>query len=163
VVDTRNHSTFTQYIKDGKINLVIHPVAAPWLKKAFTDDYTTRMAAAAYYIYQNDPEHFEDFFFGAFADESLPIDQKTDGSSGAYPFSDQDIQQVAAKLGVKPEVAANCTNEEYKKFVEAESIYLSGILPKNKQVGTPYFLVNDQELPDNKDVITTVKELLGEK
>lgn len=162
VVDTKIRGDLEKYIQDGKINFIIHPVATPWLAKAFTDGYTSRMTGAALYIYQNDPEHFLDFFYGVFADESLPIDSKPDGSSAAYPFSDSDIQQLAAKLGVKPDVAAKCTDGQYKDYVTASAAYFSGLISGLTGVGTPYFLVNDERLPKNVDVLTQIKNLTGE-
>jgi protein-disulfide isomerase len=167
IVDTKIKPDIENYIKEGKINFVVHPVATPWLASTFTDGYTTRMTQAAYYIYQNDPEHFLDFFYGIFEDTSLPIDQLENQKSGAYPFSDAKIQEFAAKVGVKTDVAQKCTDGEYNQFVQAGAAYVSGLADKAKkeniQFGTPYFLVNGERVPQGSDILSTIKVALGGK
>ncbi|MDR3152542.1 MAG: DsbA family protein [Bifidobacteriaceae bacterium] len=167
IVDTKIKPDIENYIKEGKINFVIHPVATPWLASTFTDNYTIRMTQAAYYIYQNDPEHFLNFFYGVFEDTSLPIDQLENQKSGAYPFPDSKIQEFAAKTGVKADVAQNCINGEYSQFVQAGAAYVSGLADKAKkeniQFGTPYFLVNGERVPQGSDILSAIKVALGGK
>ncbi|MDR3128582.1 MAG: thioredoxin domain-containing protein [Bifidobacteriaceae bacterium] len=160
-VDTQIKKDIDNYVAEGKINFVLHPVATPWLARAFSDNYTYRITAAAYYIYQNDPEHFLDFFYGVFGDESMPIDQHPDGSSAAYDFPDSKIQDFAAKVGVKSDVVKNCTNGEYMDFTKAVAAYFSGLIADDTKAGTPYFMVNDVKIPQGKDVLTVIKDTLG--
>ena len=108
-------STYQALVEAGQINLEVHPVSFRDFNS--TDEYSTRTAAAAMYVAQNDPDHLLAFI------EALMEEGFQPSETNYQPVSDEMIQQQAKKAGVKDDVVAHVTDGEYKAFVKAVSVY----------------------------------------
>ena len=108
-------STYETLVNAGQINLEVHPVSFRDFNS--TDEYSTRSAAAAMYIAQNDPEHLLPFI-NAMMEESFQPSE-----TNYKPVTDEMIRERATKAGVKADVAEHATDGTYRDFVKAVSVY----------------------------------------
>lgn len=106
---------YEKLVDAGQINLEVHPVSFRDFNS--TDEYSTRSAAAAMYIAQNDPEHLLAFVNAMMEEGFQP--SETDYK----PVTDEMIRERATKAGVKADVVEHATDGTYRDFVKAVSVY----------------------------------------
>lgn len=140
--DRQLDPTFMKMIAAGQLNLNLHPCT--FLDEASSDHYSTRTAAAAVYVAQNEPSKLLSFIEALFAANFQPQE-----GPNYQPVSDARIREQALKAGVSPEVAAKCTDGTYTKWIKLASKYIltmpqvkvpSG--PNKGGVTTPTVIIN---------------------
>lgn len=90
-----NASDLFHLANDGIVNVVFYPVGI--LNHATPDYFSTRAAAATYWIASNSPEHFLAFHVAVFINDYQELE---------IGFTDSELAQIAVTVGVSPEVAA---------------------------------------------------------
>lgn len=116
-VDRQIDSTLIAMVKAGQINLEMHPDA--FLDRSSTDQYSTRSAAAAVYIAQNDPSQFLAVVKAFFEKPYQPEE-----AENYKPVSDAMIaQQEETAAGVPASMAEASVKGTYTAWVNAESAY----------------------------------------
>lgn len=137
-IERASGGTLERMAKEGKINLISHPLALNWMNR-FTpnDNYSQRAAAALVFVGAKDPEHYFDFLSYIFRADIQPQE--------GYEYkavSNETIQTWAKNAGVSDEVSKNCTSEEYLKWISSWSDG-AGI------TSTPIVKVNEKEVKYN--------------
>lgn len=106
---------------------------------AFNTSNSTKMAIIAYYIAENDPDHFLAFSSAAF----------TQFETLYSKYSDDAVVNVMTSVGIDPAVAADAidatSDGAWQKFISTETRALAASDFK----GTPEILVNGTELPES--------------
>lgn len=129
-------------IAAGQLNLNLHPCT--FLDEASSDHYSTRTAAAAVYVAQNEPSKLLPFIEALFAANFQPQE-----GPNYQPVSDARIREQALKAGVSPAVAEKCTDGTYTEWIKLASKYIltmpqvkvpSG--PNKGGVTTPTVIIN---------------------
>lgn len=115
-VDRLIDGTLISLVNAGQINLEMHPDA--FLNAESTDDYSTRAAAAAIYVAQNEPSKFLDVVRAFFEKPYQP-----DEASGYKPVTNAMIVAQEEKAGVSSSVAEASVKGLYEDWVNAESQY----------------------------------------
>ena len=116
-VDRLIDSTLIAMVKAGQINLEMHPDA--FLDRSSTDQYSTRSAAAAVYIAQNDPSQFLAVVKAFFEKPYQPEE-----AENYKPVSDEmKAQQEETAAGVPTAMAEASVKGTYTAWVNAESAY----------------------------------------
>lgn len=135
-------ATFIKMVDSGQLNLEVYPEG--FLDASSTDNYSTRAAAAAIYVIQNDPNHALQFISKMFSTENQPQE-----ASGYVPVTNARIQQIAKDAGVDADVAKKCTDGTYTEWVRAAAKYtpyrseLWNVSGSNKgSMTTPTFRIN---------------------
>jgi protein-disulfide isomerase len=120
-----------QALKDGQIQLVVHPMG--YLDGFSTTDYSSRAARAATAVAGLDPEHFMAF------DQALWDNQPAEGGPG---LTDEEIAGLARGAGVAEDAIAQFTAGGYDEWVAS-----STQLVTNTQgfSGTPWVVIGDGE------------------
>lgn len=122
-----NGEDLAQMADDGEINLIFHPVA-------YLDDYSLRSAAAMAAVADRSPEHLVDFNEQMFA--------TLEPGAG-----DEQIQQVAADVGVPEDVATTITDGTFTDWVEVASDQAR----RDGAPGTPTIFVDGTEVDSQQE------------
>lgn len=136
-------STYGEDIANGTAVYIARPVsilsgATPGTS-AFNASTSTKMAIIAYYLAENDPDHFLAFSSAAYA--------QFEKFHSAY--SDDAVIAVMTSVGIDDAVAADAvaatSDGAWQKFIASETSALAASGFK----GTPEILVNGENLPES--------------
>jgi protein-disulfide isomerase len=107
-------------------------------------NYSSRAASSAYYIAQNAPDKFYDYYTALFSEKFQP------GEASDYtasPRSDEDLVNLAKSVGVPDDVAEKCVNGQYRDYVQAFTDMRLTSSDENYQIAaTPTIYVNDKKV-----------------
>jgi protein-disulfide isomerase len=129
-------------------------------------NYSSRAASSAYYIAQNAPDKFYDYYTALFSEKFQP------GEASDYtasPRSDADLVNLAKSVGVPDDVAEKCVNGQYRDYVQTLTDMRLTSSDENYQIAaTPTIYVNDKKVmgTDGKpstvidNIITYINEAL---
>ncbi|MBQ1301456.1 MAG: thioredoxin domain-containing protein [Aeriscardovia sp.] len=141
-VDRDIDDTLIQMVNAGQVNVEIHPEA--FLDDESTDQYSSRAAAAAVYVAQNEPGKFLDVVRALFASGYQPQE-----SQNYKPVSNAQIAAQLEKAGVSPRVAQDAVKGTYIDWVNAQTSMASTDTalehPSGQMKGeitTPTFIIN---------------------
>ena len=128
--ESANRAALAQYVADGKIKLIYHPVAI--LDRSTPDGsaYSPRAANIAAAVYTADPTKFQKFHDLLF--DNQPEETKTD-------LSDTQLLGFATQAGVNKEaISAAVKDQQFKNWVTAGTDQAS----KDGLPGTPWVKIN---------------------
>jgi protein-disulfide isomerase len=131
-LDEQVGAQFDQAVRDGQIELVLHPLG--YLDVYSTTDYSSRAARAATAVAALDPEHF-----GAF-DQALWDNQPAEGGPG---LTDGEIAELARAAGVSEQAVAGLADGSLVDWVAQATELISAA---DGFQGTPWVLISQGEL-----------------
>ena len=131
-----NGAMLDQLRADGTIVVDSHPVAILDRYSSGTK-FSTRAAAAAWAVAENDPDHYFPFV------ELMLTNQPPENSTG---LTDQQIAQAATQAGVTADAIAKFSDEKYLSWAAAATDVASQDLA---QLGTPTVLINGVNTRDS--------------
>lgn len=133
--------TLEELAGDGTITLNIHPISI--LDRASQGtEYSTRSAAAAYCVAEDEPTAVLPFVQAMFAG------QPQEGTSG---LTDEEIIAIAREAGASESVASCITDGTYTQFVTAMTRN-TPLQPGAEGIGTPTIAVNGEVLDNSTDL-----------